>query len=217
MSTTTPKMGLKSWDGTDPFLRTDFNSNNALLDASPGVYVCDSTTKPTWGAANTGRLIWLTDEKRLQFWDGSTWNDERTAVPLFAGGAVFDAALGKNASVAYNIINITVPRACTLAIIMNCTIKCAGDSTQDVYFRVNFDGTDQLLGAYSDAAFFSGNSGDSSHNEETTITAMTVVSCTKGSHSIKGKVIVGTYNTSVTVRGIKGIGLVGLYSSSNSL
>lgn len=216
MSTTTPKLGLKKPDGTDPFLRQDFADNYDKLDANPGVYICDSTTKPVWGASQAGRLIWLTDYKQLQFWDGTTWNDERTATPMFAGGAVFDATIGKNATPIYNIINFTTPRPCTLAIFMNCTVSCAGNATQDVYFRVNFDGSDQFLGAYSDTAWFAGG-GDSSHLDQATITAMALVSCTKGSHSIKGKVVVGTFNTSVTVRGIKAIGLMGLYSSSNSL
>lgn len=217
MSTLTPKIGLKRPDGTDPFLRQDFVDNYNKLDAAPGVYICDSTTLPVWGTAMAGRLVWLTDYKQLRFWDGSAWQDERTAVPLFAGGAVFDQTVGKNATPTYNIVNFTTPRPCTLAIFMTLTVSCDSQHTQDVYFRVNFDNSDQLLGAYSDAIRFTGNSSDTSADMKMTCPAMAVVNCTKGSHSIKGKVVVGSYNTSVIVRGIKTIGMIGLYSSSNSL
>jgi hypothetical protein len=217
VSTLTPKIGLKRPDGTDPFLRNDFVTNWNALDATPGVYICDSTTKPVWGTAQAGRMIFMTDYKQVQYWDGTTWNDERTAVPMFAGGAVFDATIGKSATPTYNIVTFTTPRPCTLAVFMQATISCDSQHTQDIYFRINFDNTDVLLGAYSDAIRFTGNSSDTSADAKMTVPAMAVINCTKGTHSLKGKVIVGAYNTSVTVRGIKTIGLIGLYASSNSL
>lgn len=217
MSTQTPKIGLKRPDGTDPFLRTDFVNNYNLLDQSPGVYICDSTTLPVWGSAQAGRMVFLTDYKQLRYWDGAAWQDERTAVPMFAAGAIFDATIGKNTTPTYSVCTFTTSRPCTLAIFMNATVSCDSQHTQDFYLRVNFDNSDLLLGAYSDGMRFTGNSGDTSSDMKLTIPAMAVVNVTKGTHSIKGKIITGTYNTSVILRGIKTIGLIGLYASSNSL
>jgi hypothetical protein len=217
VSTLTPKVGLKRPDGTDPFLRTDFVNNWNLIDQIPGAYICDSTTLPVWGSAQAGRLVFLTDYKQIRYWDGAAWQDERTAVPLFAGGAIFDTTVGKNATPTFNIVTFTTPRPCTMAVILNATVSCDSQHSQDVYLRVNFDNSDLLLGGYSDAMRFTGNSSDTSADMKMTCTAIAVVNATKGTHSIKGKLNVGTYNTSVILRGMKAIGMIGLYASSNSL
>ena len=217
MSTVTPKVGLKRPDGTDPFLRTDFVNNWNLIDQIPGAYICDSTTLPVWGAAQAGRLVFLTDYKQIRYWDGAAWQDERTAVPMFAGGAIFDATVGKSATPTVNIVTFTTPRPCTIAMLVSATISCDSQHTQDVYVRANFDNGDLLLGGYSDGMRFTGNSSDTSADAKATCTAIAVVNATKGTHSIKGKLVVGAYNTSVILRGMKAIGFVGLYASSNSL
>jgi hypothetical protein len=217
VSTSSPKLLLKRPDGTDPFLRQDFVDNWNKIDAAPGIYVCDSTTRPSWASAQAGRMIFLTDWKQLQYWDGSSWNNERTAVPFFAGGAIFDATVGKNATPVYNIVNITTPRPATLAIMMSATVSCDSRFTQDVYFRANVDGGDLLLGGYSDAIRFTGKSDDSSADMKMTVTALAQATVTAGSHSLKGKFTIGTYNTSVIIRGIKTLAFLGTYNSSQVL
>lgn len=58
MSQLTPHLGLKKPDGTDPFLRQDFDDNYDLLDTVPGMFICTSTTHPTtWGDNQVGRAI----------------------------------------------------------------------------------------------------------------------------------------------------------------
>jgi hypothetical protein len=208
---------LKRNDGTDPFLRQDFVDNWNKLDAAPGVHICDSTTRPTWGSSQAGRLIWLTDWKQFQFWDGSAWNNPRQSVPFFAGGAIFDATVGKNATPLYNVVNFTTPQPTTLAIMMSTTVSCDSRFTQDVYFRINVDGGDLLLGAYSDALRFTGKSDDTSADMKLTVTALAQTTVTAGSHSLKGKFTIGTYNTSVVIRGIKTLALLGTYNSSQVL
>jgi hypothetical protein len=217
VSTNSPRLLLKRPDGTDPFLRQDFVDNYNKIDAAPGVHICTSDTRPVWGSAQAGRMIFMTDYKQLQYWDGAAWNDERTAAPVFAGGAIFDATIGKNATPTYNIVNFTTPRPCTLAIFMNATFSCDSQHSQDVYMRCNFDNADLLLGGYSDAIRFTGNSSDTSADMKMTVPAMAVVNCAKGSHSIKAKFTIGSYNTSVILRGVKTIGMIGLYASSQSL
>lgn len=218
MATFSPKLNLKRNDGTDPFLRQDFVDNWNKIDAAPGVYVTTSDLLPTWSANQAGRLVFLTDLKQLKYWDGSAFQDERTAVPIFAAGAIFDAAIAKNSTPIYNMANITVPRPCTLAIWMNCTVSADANKTQYFSMRINFDGADVLLGGYSDAGRLIGDSSQSSSTDQsTTISALGVVTASKGAHSIKAKMSTGTYNTSLTLRGIKTIAAVGLYSASQSL
>lgn len=218
MATFTPKLNLKRNDGTDPFLRQDFVDNYNKLDAAPGVYVTTSDLLPTWSANQAGRLVFLTDLKQLKFWDGSSFQDERTAVPIYAGAAIFDTAIAKSSAPIYNMVNITVPRPCTLAIWMNMTVSADANKTQYFSLRINFDGADLLMGGYSDAGRMIGDSSQSSGTDQsTTLPALATVTASKGTHSIKAKVSTGTYNTSVTLRGIKTIAAVSLYSASQSL
>lgn len=69
--TPTPHLGLNNWNGTDPFLRTEFNANFAAIDAAPGAFLCTSTTRP--GSGNyDGRLILETDTNLLYIYDSGT-------------------------------------------------------------------------------------------------------------------------------------------------
>lgn len=217
MSTLSPKMSLKRPDGTDPFLRQDFVDNWNKLDAAPGVYICTSSTRPTWGSAQAGRMIFMTDWKQLQYWDGSSWVNPRASVPFFAGGTLLDATVGRNAAPIYNVVNINTPQPTTLAIIMSTTIICDGQHTQSASLRINVDGSDILLGGYSDGLRFTGNTGDTTSDTTQTVTAIAQAAITAGAHSLKGKVIVGGYNTSVTIRGIKTLAFLGTYNSSQVL
>ena len=71
MATYTDKLGLIKPAGTDPFLLTDFNSNTDLIDRAPGVHYCTSSTRPSWGVDEAGRMIVETDTKKMFIWPGS--------------------------------------------------------------------------------------------------------------------------------------------------
>jgi hypothetical protein len=217
MSTLSPRMGLKRPDDSDPFLSQDFVDNWNKIDAAPGVHICTSGTRPSWGSAQAGRTVFLTDYKAFQWWDGSAWQNERAATGLFAGGAVFDATLSKNAVVTYNLVNFTTPRPCSLAIAMSMTVSCDARFVQDVYGRIVYDGGDILLGAYSDAMRFAGKSDDTSADTKNTMTMLGVVNVSAGAHTLGGKVTVGTHNTSVILRGMKTISVLGVYASNQIL
>lgn len=217
MSTLTPRMSLKRPDDTDPFLTQDFVDNYNKLDAAPGAHICTSSTRPSWGSAQAGRVVFLTDYKCFQYWDGSAWQNERAATGLFAGGAVFDSTLSKNAVATYNMLNFTTPRPCSLAVWMNATISCDSRFTQDVYGRIVYDGGDVLLGAYSDAMRFTGKSDDSSADMKITMPMMAIVNVSAGAHTLGGKIIVGNYNTSIVLRGMKTMAALGVYASSQVL
>lgn len=217
MSTLSPRMSLKRPDGTDPFLTQDFVDNWNKIDAAPGVHVCTSTTKPSWASAQAGRTIFLTDWKCFQYWDGSAWQNERAAAGMFGGGAVFNATLGKNATATYNLLNFTTPRTCNLAVMMSMTVSCDSRYTQDVYGSVVYDGGTVLLGAYSDALRFTGNSGDTSADMKLTLPMLAIVSVSAGAHTLGGKISTGSYNTSVILRGMKTISILGVYASNQIL
>lgn len=217
MSTLTPRLSLKRPDDTDPFLTQDFVDNYNKLDAAPGTYICTSSTRPSWGSAQAGRTIFLTDYKCFQYWDGSAWQNERAATGLFAGGAIFDATLSKNAVVVYNLLNFTTPRPCSLLVSMNMTLSCDGRNTQTIFGRIVFDGGDILLGGYSDAMRFTGNSGDTSADAQMTLPMLAVVNVSAGSHTLGGKITVGAYNSSVVLRGMKTVAALGIYASNQVL
>ena len=217
MSTLTPRYGLKRPDDTDPFLTQDFVDNYNKLDAAPGAHICTSTTRPTWGSAQAGRTVFLTDYKCFQYWDGSAWQNERAATGLFAGGAVFDATLSKNAVVTYNLLNFTTPRPASVAVFMSMTVSCDARFVQDVYGRIVYDGGDVLLGNYSDAMRFAGKSDDTSADTKNTMTMLGVVNVSAGAHTLGGKLTIGTHNTSVILRGMKTIAVLGVYASNQVL
>lgn len=217
MSTLTPRLSLKRPDDTDPFLTQDFVDNYNKLDAAPGAHICTSSTRPSWGSAQTGRTVFLTDYKCFQYWDGSAWQNERAATGLFAGGAIFDATLSKNAVVTYNLVNFTTPRPASLAIMMSMTVSCDGRNTQTVYGRIVYDGGDVLLGAYSDAMRFTGNSADTSADAQMTMTMIGLVNVSAGAHTLGGKLTIGAYNTSVVLRGMKTVSVLGVYASNQIL
>lgn len=217
MSSLTPRLSLKRPDDTDPFLTQDFVDNYNKLDAAPGVHICTSTTRPSWSGAQAGRAIFLTDWKCFQWWSGSSWQDERAATGLFAGGAILDAALSKDAVATYNLITFTTPRPASLAIVMNMTVFCDARFTQTITGRVIFDGGEVTLGGYADAMHFKGNSAEASANVSMTLPMIALVQVSAGSHTLGGRITVGSYNTSVTLRGMKTTATLGVYANDQIL
>lgn len=217
MSTLSPRLSLKRPDDSDPFLTQDFVDNYNKLDACPGAHICTSTSRPSWGSAQAGRLIFMTDWKCYQWWDGSAWQDERAATGMFAGGAIFDATLSKDATGIYPLINFTTPRPVTLAVMMNMTVGCDARFTQTFTGRVVLDGGDVLLGGYTDAQRFTGNSSDAAATTQMTMPIIATATVAAGAHTLGGKITVGSYNTSLVLRGIKTVAIMTTYASSQIL
>lgn len=110
MSSISPRMGFKVWDGTDPFLRQDFNDNFAKIEAAPGDFICTSTTLPAWGAGQANRRAFLTDQRRILAWSGSAWQDLQT--PGWAGTWAVNAnqGLAPNVTGTYTFGSYTLVR-----------------------------------------------------------------------------------------------------------
>src|SRR3954452_20373739 len=73
MPTPTTRMGLLKPTTADPFSTADLAANWQKIDDSPGTYVCTSTTRPPWGAAQRGRKIHETDTLLNWTWDGANF------------------------------------------------------------------------------------------------------------------------------------------------
>lgn len=212
-------MGLKLNDQSDPFALADFNANWSLLDASPGTFICTSTSRPNWGAAQTGRMIFMRDLKQHSFWDGTNWNDLRNAVPVFSGGTYLNTTINPGASPTFNVLTFTTPRPSALAIIATGTYTYPNNKSQDAQQAINFDGVKQMMGGYQEQIRFAGDSGDNGANSGANATSMAVIpSVATGQHKIGIQVAVqNAHKTAVTVVGVKVLAFIALYNTGNAL
>ena len=219
MATYSTVLGLKLNQLSDPFELSDFTSNYEILDASPGVFICASTARPSWGSPQAGRLIFMTDLKQLSYWNGTSWQDLRDSAPVFAGGAFLGASMSPSTSPVFNLLTFTTPRPSSLAIWMSCTYNCANNKTQDAYQTVIIDGgAGATIGSFREQVRFEGNSGDSGALAGTNALSLGVVpSLAAGQHKIGVKVDMGTYPVSVELAGVKIMAMIALYSSNNIL
>ncbi len=72
MPTPTSRLGLLKPSTADPFSTSDIAANWQKIDDNPGVFLCTSSTRPSWGAAHKGREILETDTLLKWIWTGST-------------------------------------------------------------------------------------------------------------------------------------------------
>ncbi|MFE6000292.1 hypothetical protein ACFQ6C_26085 [Streptomyces sp. NPDC056454] len=146
MSGTTPRLGLKTWDQSDPFLRQDFNDNSARLDSSPGVFLCTSSSRPAWGAAQAGMRAYETDTRREVVWTGSAWREPLSAPPVWVGGARPDVAMGHDTHVYYKLATFQVNRPGALLVDLAIEVAVQSTFTMNAAFRVQVDGNDSMIG-----------------------------------------------------------------------
>lgn len=219
MATFSNVLGLKLNAASDPFQLSDFIGNWDILDASPGVFICTSNSRPTWGTAQAGRMIFQTDLKQISFWDGTTWRDLRDAAPVFAGGVFVNQSINPGATPSYNIVTFTTPRPCSMAIIMTGSYGFPDNKFQDATQSATFDGVASFMGGYQDQIRLPGDKDASGSLAGATLTTLQVVTgVTAGQHKIGAKVTVGSqYKTAIVVNGFKVIGLIALYTSGNAL
>jgi hypothetical protein len=219
MATYSSYLGLKLNAGSDPFLLSDFTGNWGILDASPGVYICTSLTRPAWTAQQAGRTILMTDLEQMSYWTGTSWQDLRDSSPVFAGGSYLNASLSRNSTSNFSLLTYTCARPSALAIIANGVYQCDNRQNQDGWQNLTVDGTDLLTGGYREQIRFEGNSADSGGSpmgaNATSIGVM--ASVTAGTHVLGIKVSVGTYPAPINLAGAKVMAFVALFNSGNSL
>lgn len=217
MATYSTVLGLKLNQLSDPFELSDFVANWDILDASPGTFICTSVSRPSWGTAQAGRMIFMTDLKQLSYWTGTAWADLRDSVPSFAGGTYLDVACNPGSSGTFNILTFTTPRPCSMAIFASATYNYPNNKSQDIYQSVMFDGVQQYLG-YREQLRLPAVAGDTGAAAGVNAASIAMIpSLAAGQHKIGMQVQVGTYNTPVTLIGVKTVAMISLYQSGNSL
>jgi hypothetical protein len=220
LATYSTVLGLKLNDESDPFELSDFTSNYGILDASPGVYICTSTSRPSWGAAQNGRLIFMQDLKQLSYWEASGgWHDLRDAAPVFAGGVFLNTTANPGSSGVFSVLNLYTPRPCSLAIWLSGTYNYPNNKFQNANQLVAFDGVPGNMGGYPEQIRFAGDSSDSGTDAGITCLSMQIIpSVSAGQHTIGAQVQVGSdYHVSVKVVGFKVLAMLSLFGAGNSL
>ena len=111
MSSTTPRMGLKTAGTATYFLTSDFQHNWSVLDTNPGVLYATytATTKAVkvpngWGSAQAGRMLMTSTYHYLWKWTGS-------AVQLVAYSSIASTTSTGVALIngTQTILSVTVP------------------------------------------------------------------------------------------------------------
>lgn len=146
MSGTTPRLGLKTFDQSDPFLRQDFNDNNARLDGYPGPYICTSQSRPAWGPAQSGMRIYETDTRRELVWTGTAWREVLMVPPVYTGWARPNITLGLEGHAYYKLATFNLTRPGTLLVQLAVETAVQSLYTVNVNMRVQIDGADAMLG-----------------------------------------------------------------------
>jgi hypothetical protein len=202
-------------------LLADFVGNWTLLDGSPGIYICTSSTRPTWTSAQAGRLIFMTDYECLSFWNGTAWLDCRDAAPVFAAGTYVNSAIAHNTSAVYTVVSLTLPRSCSLVIALTGTYQCPSGSYQDVWQRILLDGvgaTSNQLGGFREQLRFAPTLGTSATAGLCATSFQVVSGVAAGSHNIGlGVDVGGSSNQAITLVGAKALCWIGVTASNNSL
>lgn len=118
MSTQSPRLGLIKPERPDLFSTADIAANWAKVDQYPGVYVCTSSTRPSWSTAQAGMCIREADTQLEWLWTGTAWARTapsgrlRTSTGAYAYAmrtSAFSTASSASYVVALALLNVVVP------------------------------------------------------------------------------------------------------------
>lgn len=189
MSTTSPRMGIKIPDGSDPFLRTDFVQNWDTIDNYPGAYICTSVTRPSWTSAQAGMCIAETDTRRFLMWNGTSFHEMLTGPAVWWGSLRSGVQIGNRTSLTFIVGTFTVNRPGTIFGITTTEIGLPGNGYIDGNIRVlidganaNFDGP--FYGEYFESNWNNTGTTPALNQFGTTITSLGVRDVSPGTHTI---------------------------------
>lgn len=192
MATYTPRLGLKRPEPTDPFLTQDFFDNYNTLDSAPGLHVCTSSTMPTWGAAEAGRGIYMTDHKYMMFWNGTSWDEPVQSVPGMANSLMTDVELSRNTTTVFNIATYNISRPARLHLIFGVQFAIVSNRRQWMRVRPVINGVDAQAG-HTNVWRHSGHSNLGNYWTYNAIPALgTVANQPAGSVTVGVKIMVGS-------------------------
>lgn len=89
MSSLTARIGLIKPSTADAFSTADIANNWGKVDQYPGSFICTSTTRPAWGAAQIGMGIVESDTGLVWRWTGNAFirNASRGLLTTTSGGS----------------------------------------------------------------------------------------------------------------------------------
>lgn len=137
----TPRLKMRSPEGTDDFKRDDFVFNLAQMDAAPGVAVGLSTGRPSWDAGQAGRVFLETDTQRFIMWTGSAWVD-MLGNPQSFGSVITSPTIGTpgvGTSAVYSFPTITLTRPSVLVGDVSVNWYTPGSLSPELGFTVRVD------------------------------------------------------------------------------
>lgn len=196
MSTLTPRLKLIRNDGLDPFKRQDFIDNWNKIDAAPGVTVCTSTSRPTWGAAQAGMQIQETDTKRQLLWTGTSWQDALNVPPAWFMSKSIGQDMASGTDAKYNIGTFTTSRALNATIIMNVKVACLNKSAQVVTGNIFVDDKAKALSTgWNDNIQWSAADGSGGWRDYRILNMFAPAAVDAGTHKVDLQAIVGKLST----------------------
>lgn len=187
MSTLSQHLGLILNADSDPFQRTDIVGNFSTLDQYPGIFICTSTTRPTWTANNAGQNIFETDTRRIINWNGTGWHEIQATSPTWYGSIAPAATISGGNSVTYNVFSLTATRPGTLIVFMQTAFHQLGnhafalgvipqiDNANSGLFSPNTQAFQQLPNSSTDAGLW---------NDYRVTTCIGVRAVSAGTHQI---------------------------------
>lgn len=109
MPTSSARLGIAKPTTADDFDTAELAANWQLVDDHPGIFICTSGTRPSWGANQDGMQIYETDTDLYWRWDGAAF--ARTAAKGYLAGTSRTTNVTENAGVPITILSqaVTVP------------------------------------------------------------------------------------------------------------
>lgn len=194
MSTYTPRLQLKRNDGSDPFKRQDFVDNWNKLDAAPGITPCTSTSRPSWGASQAGRVILETDTRCEYEWSGTAWLPILTATSGWSLGTQPNVTQARNTSATYSLGTITTSRPGTLLMDLDAVCACIDTTQQSVAASIWVNGAPAST-LYVGFGQWTGANNNGSYNDYRTIGSKAWKAVPAGTHTIQARVQVLNLST----------------------
>lgn len=109
MTTSSARLAIAKPTTADDFDTDEIAANWQKVDDHPGIYICTSGTRPSWGAAHEGMLILETDTDLYWRWTGAAFT--RLGPSGHLGGTSRTTSVTENAGVAATVLSqaVTVP------------------------------------------------------------------------------------------------------------
>lgn len=213
MSQRTPRQNLIVNNGSDPFLLSDFVTNLNTLDSAPGIAPCTSSTRPVWGANQSGRLIYETDTRRIIAWSGTAWVEPTAATGEWHASVNPNTTMGPSAAATHTMGTLTALRPCSVLFMikMHCAMALTGQGNY-IIGSLLVDGGDRTIGGQQLDSYMqwpSISSPSQAGLDHRHITFFGFASLTVGNHSIATKFTTGTAaSTQIRNYGVSVAGLI---------